>query len=99
MKSVFMEFREVGIMLLFLGYFKDLVQWFGRVIGNHHLGTGGVREVDILKGVNMSFRQTAPGFLQFWRLLPKEGTLAGQKLLASIRGRWQGCKPGKNSIS
>ncbi|MGI2903920.1 glycosyltransferase [Tolypothrix sp. VBCCA 56010] len=32
------------------------VQWFGRVIGNHHLGVGPAREVDVLKGVNMSFR-------------------------------------------
>ncbi|MFS0723897.1 glycosyltransferase family 2 protein [Paenibacillus sp. 1P07SE] len=30
--------------------------WYGRVIGNHHLGSGEAREVDILKGVNMSFR-------------------------------------------
>jgi hypothetical protein len=35
------------------------LQWFGRAIGNHHLGLGAAREVDILKGVNMSFRQTA----------------------------------------
>jgi GT2 family glycosyltransferase len=35
------------------------LQWFGRVIGNHHLGAGGPREVDILKGVNMSFRREA----------------------------------------
>ena len=35
------------------------IQWFGRVIGNHHLGVGDSREVDILKGVNMSFRQAA----------------------------------------
>jgi GT2 family glycosyltransferase len=35
------------------------VQWFGRVIGNHHLGIGKPREVDVLKGVNMSFRRTA----------------------------------------
>lgn len=35
------------------------VQWFGRVIGNHHLGVGGPREVDILKGVNMSFWRAA----------------------------------------
>lgn len=33
------------------------LQWFGRVIGNHHLGVGEPREVDILKGVNMSFRK------------------------------------------
>ena len=163
------------------------VQWFGRVIGEHHLGVGEAREVDVLKGVNMSFRRNAigqmhfdprmrgtgaqvhfelafslalkragwkliydpkvavdhfpsqrfdedqrnrfndiallnavhnetlvllenlpstrrtafvfwaafvgtrdaPGFLQWLRFLPKEGTLAGQKLLASLRGRWQ----------
>lgn len=163
------------------------VQWFGRVIGEHHLGVGEAREVDVLKGVNMSFRRSAiaqmhfdprmrgtgaqvhfelafslslkragwkliydpkvavdhfpaqrfdedqrnrfhdialinavhnetlvllenlpstrrtafviwatfvgtrnaPGFLQGFRFLPKEGTLAGQKLLASLRGRWQ----------
>jgi cellulose synthase/poly-beta-1,6-N-acetylglucosamine synthase-like glycosyltransferase len=163
------------------------VQWFGRVIGEHHLGVGEAREVDVLKGVNMSFRRSAiaemhfdqrmrgtgaqvhfelafslalkragwkliydpkvavdhfpgqrfdedqrnrfngiallnavhnetlvllenlpstrrtvfvfwaillgtrdsRGFLQWLRFLPKEGTLAGQKLLASLRGRWQ----------
>ena len=163
------------------------VQWFGRVIGGHHLGVGESREVDVLKGVNMSFRRSAinqmhfdtrmrgtgaqvhfelafslalkragwkliydpkvavnhypaqrfdedqrtifndialinavhnetlvllenlpstrrtafviwatfvgtrdaPGFFQWLRFLPKEGTLAGQKLVASLRGRWQ----------
>jgi glycosyltransferase involved in cell wall biosynthesis len=34
------------------------VQWFGRIIGNHHIGEGAPREVDILKGVNMSFRHS-----------------------------------------
>ena len=32
------------------------VQWFGRVIGNHHLGAGPSRDVDVLKGVNCAFR-------------------------------------------
>lgn len=41
------------------------LQWFGRVIGNHHLGVGAPREVDVLKGVNMSFRQTAIAQLRF----------------------------------
>ncbi|BAY23476.1 glycosyl transferase family protein [Calothrix sp. NIES-2100] len=41
------------------------LQWFGRVIGNHHLGVGEPREVDILKGVNMSFRQEAIAQLRF----------------------------------
>jgi cellulose synthase/poly-beta-1,6-N-acetylglucosamine synthase-like glycosyltransferase len=35
------------------------VQWFGRMVGNHHLGQGSPRKVDILKGVNMSFRRAA----------------------------------------
>ncbi|MHB1068322.1 MAG: glycosyltransferase family 2 protein, partial [Gemmatimonadaceae bacterium] len=33
-----------------------VVQWFGRVIGNHHLGVGPARDVDVLKGVNCSYR-------------------------------------------
>lgn len=35
------------------------LQWFGRMVGNHHLGVGFAREVDLLKGVNMSFRNSA----------------------------------------
>ncbi len=35
------------------------VSWFGKVIGNHHIGSGAAREVDVLKGVNMSFRRAA----------------------------------------
>jgi glycosyltransferase involved in cell wall biosynthesis len=41
------------------------VQWFGRTIGNHHLGVGKPREVEILKGANMSYRRTAIGNLRF----------------------------------
>jgi cellulose synthase/poly-beta-1,6-N-acetylglucosamine synthase-like glycosyltransferase len=41
------------------------LQWFGRVIGNHHLGVGEPREVDVLKGVNMSFRTQAIGQSRF----------------------------------
>ena len=32
------------------------VQWFGRVIGNHHLGAGPARAVDVLKGANAAYR-------------------------------------------
>lgn len=41
------------------------VQWFGRVIGNHHIGVGAAREVDVLKGVNMSFRRSAIAGIRF----------------------------------
>lgn len=32
------------------------IQWHGRVIGNHHLGVGGARNVDVLKGANCAYR-------------------------------------------
>jgi GT2 family glycosyltransferase len=32
------------------------VQWFGRSIGNHHLGAGPARDVDVLKGANCAYR-------------------------------------------
>ena len=35
------------------------LEWFGRVIGNHHIGVGKARKVDVLKGVNMSYRRAA----------------------------------------
>jgi len=41
------------------------VHWFGRVIGNHHLGVGEPREVDVLKGVNMNYRRAAIANLRF----------------------------------
>lgn len=41
------------------------VQWFGRIIGNHHLGSGNLKEVDVIKGVNMSFRRDAIAPLKF----------------------------------
>ncbi len=41
------------------------LQWFGRVIGNHNFGVGEAREVDVLKGANMSFRRKAIGNKRF----------------------------------
>src|SRR5687768_1419858 len=43
--------------------------WHGQLIGNHHIGTGPPREVELLKGVNMSFRRSAIGDLRFDRRL------------------------------
>jgi cellulose synthase/poly-beta-1,6-N-acetylglucosamine synthase-like glycosyltransferase len=34
-----------------------IVRWYGRITGNHHLGTGPRRDVDCLKGVNFSLRR------------------------------------------
>lgn len=33
-----------------------IVQWQGRIIGNHHLGVGTARPVDLLKGANCAYR-------------------------------------------
>jgi GT2 family glycosyltransferase len=56
------------------------VQWFGRTIGNHHLGSGPARDVDVLKGANCAYRAAllrASGFdmrlagsgaQQYWEL-------------------------------
>jgi GT2 family glycosyltransferase len=35
------------------------MRWYGRLSGNHHLGEGPPRDVDVLKGVNMAFRRGA----------------------------------------
>ena len=43
---------------------------YGRVVGNHHLGIGPAREVDVLKGVNMAFRAECLA-------LPRAGLLRG----------------------
>jgi GT2 family glycosyltransferase len=48
------------------------VQWFGRMIGNHHLGAGPARDVDVLKGANCAYR--AP----LLRALGFDTRLAGQ---------------------
>ena len=36
--------------------------WYGRVIGNHHRGTGPTREVFMLKGVNAAYRRESLAF-------------------------------------
>jgi GT2 family glycosyltransferase len=37
----------------------------GKIIGNHHLGVGEAREVDLLKGANMSYRRDAIRHIRF----------------------------------
>jgi glycosyltransferase involved in cell wall biosynthesis len=41
-----------------------IVKWNGRTIGNHHLGVGPRRDVDTIKGVNMSIRMSSLGKLR-----------------------------------
>lgn len=67
------------------------IQWFGRMIGNHHLGVGAARKVDHLKGVNMSFRRKAIGEIRFDSRLKGSGAQVGNETafgLAIGRAGW-----------
>ncbi len=66
------------------------VQRFGRVIGNHHLGAGPVRKVDVLKGVNMSFRRSAVAATRFDRSLLGAGAQAECELAFCLELRRKG---------
>lgn len=52
------------------------LQWFGRPIGNHHLGYGGPRDVQNFKGANMAFRAEAMAGIRF------DTRLTGRKIEA-----------------
>ncbi len=41
------------------------ILWFGRIVGNHHIGSQLRSRIDILKGVNMSYRASAIQDLRF----------------------------------
>jgi GT2 family glycosyltransferase len=41
------------------------ISWYGRAVGNHHCGYGPARDVDYLKGANMSYRAAAFAGLRF----------------------------------
>ena len=67
------------------------LQWWGRAIGNHHLGFGAARRVDFLKGANMSFRADAVRGRWFDTRLRGKGAQADDDLSFSLsvaRGGW-----------
>ena len=68
------------------------VQWFGRAIGNHHLGVGEAREVDILKGVNMSFRREAIDQMRFDRRMKGTGAQVHFELAFCLALKQRGWK-------
>jgi GT2 family glycosyltransferase len=63
------------------------LKWFGRVIGNHHLGIGVPRSVDILKGANMSYRRQAIMNLCFNQKLRGKGAQVHNDLDFSLAVR------------
>jgi glycosyltransferase involved in cell wall biosynthesis len=68
------------------------LQWFGRLIGNHHIGIGEGREVDVLKGVNMSFRREAIADLRFDQRMRGSGAQVHFEVVFSLTLRQQGWK-------
>ena len=68
------------------------LQWFGRTIGNHHLGFGSPREVDWLKGANMSYRAEAFAGLRFDYRLRGQGAQPADDLGFSLAVRRAGWK-------
>lgn len=69
------------------------IQWFGRAIGNHHLGVGEAREVDFLKGTNMSFRRSAIAKLRFDERLRGSGAQVHNDMAFCLALRRAGWKP------
>lgn len=68
------------------------VQLFGRTIGRHHLGVGKPREVEILKGANMSYRRTAIADLRFDTRLLGTGAEVHNDLAFSLSVKKAGWK-------
>jgi GT2 family glycosyltransferase len=51
--------------------------FWGNIIGNHHLVVGEAREVDVIKGCNLTFRRHAVGSLKFDERLLGKGAQVG----------------------
>ncbi|WP_336788249.1 glycosyltransferase family 2 protein [Paenibacillus sp. MMO-177] len=67
------------------------LSWFGRMTGNHHIGIGSPREVDILKGANMSFRREAVDGIRFDERLRGNGAQVHLEIGVSLlvkQGGW-----------
>lgn len=68
------------------------IQWFGRIIGNHHLGVGRPREVDLLKGANMIYRRRAIAHIRFQSGLKGTGAQVYNDLGFSLQVKKAGWK-------
>ncbi|WP_028225259.1 glycosyltransferase family 2 protein [Paraburkholderia ferrariae] len=68
------------------------LQRSGRIVGNHHLGVGTAREVDLLKGANMSYRREAIAGLRFDRRLRGTGAQTHNDMAFSLSVKRAGWK-------
>ncbi len=62
-----------------------IVKWFGKCIGGHHYGVGKTRDVEILKGANMSYRSVAVKSIQFDDRLLGKGAQVHNDLAFSLK--------------
>jgi cellulose synthase/poly-beta-1,6-N-acetylglucosamine synthase-like glycosyltransferase len=88
------DWQWAGSELKEIGESEDVgrLQWFGRVIGNHHFAVGNPREVDVIKGVNMSFRRTAILGLRFDERMRGTGAQVHFELAFNLALRRRGWK-------
>ena len=68
------------------------LQWFGRMIANHQSGIGEPREVDFLKGVNMSYRRKAIENMSFDRRMKGTGAQVHFEVSFGLSLKRAGCK-------
>ena len=66
-----------------------VVNWWGRQVGQHHAGIGEAREVDVLKGANMSLRRD---LCKFDHPVHGSGTQIHTELFLCLRARRLGWK-------
>ena len=69
-----------------------VIRWYGRLVGNHHLGYGPARRVDVLKGVNCAYRGSELRSIRFDERMRGSGTVINWELaigFAFIRKGYQ----------
>ena len=67
-----------------------LVRRSGRIVGNHHLGHGKIREAWTVKGANMAFRTEAASGMPLARLVHGEGAQYRNELILTALVRRRG---------
>jgi GT2 family glycosyltransferase len=61
-----------------------ILEWHGRVVGNHHRGSGPARPVQVFKGANMTFRAAAVTGLRFDERLRGRGAQPHEDVAFSL---------------
>ena len=58
--------------------------WFGLIVGNHHVGIGGPRDVELLKGANCAYRAAALKLVGFDSRLRGQGAQVHWELMLGL---------------